>query len=222
MVSDLLQLTVQKREVLGKKVKTRRLAGWIPGNISMKGKPSIAIEIALNQLLKIIEKAGYTQAIELLLDKQKITVLINHISYASMHDLPEHIVFNQVKEDEVVQATVPVVLIGDAPGAQKGMIVLQLLYHLEVRALALRIPEQLEVDISNLENSGDTVRIDEIELPQALELDIDLQTPVVKLELSRSQVSQEQEVEKDEAATDQSAEKTKEDSEVEKEATAKS
>ena len=191
MASDLLQLAVQQRTVLGKKVKARRRAGLIPGNIVMKGKASLAVEIPLAALIKIIEQAGYTQALELLIDqKHKITALINSISYETTRDQPQHIIFFEIKKGETVSASVPLTLSGEAPGTQKGLIVLQMLYNLEVKAPALSIPEQLEVDISQLEDNGDVVRVSQISLPSAVEIEIDPQTPIVRLEISRSQVSQ--------------------------------
>ncbi len=204
MNNSLVQIEASKREVLGKQVKSRRQAGFTPANIVAKGKPSLAIEIPTPTLIKILDQAGYTQALELLVDKKKLTVLVTDVTFAPTGDEPEHVVFFEVKKGERVTASVPLIVIGDAPGEKKGLLVLQTLHQLEVSSFALQIPEQFEIDISHLEESGDTVRIEEIDLPEGVEVDLDLQTPIVKLEMSRSQVSQD--AEEEEIAEDEDQE----------------
>ena len=198
-----MQLEVQKREVLGRRVKARRRQGLTPANIVFKGKPSLAIEVSSKQLAKTLEQAGYTQALELVIGSDKTTVLVTDIAFPPAGDAPEHVVFAEVKRGEKVHASVPLVLAGDAPGVQKGLMVLQTLDHLEVISPALKIPEQFEIDISGLEEDGDVIRVEEIGLPEGIETEVDLQTPIVKLETPRSQVSQEAQVEEDgEGATE--------------------
>ena len=192
MSDKLLQIEAQKRQVLGKKVKALRAAGLTPANIIFKGQPSLAIELPSAQLSKALEQIGYTQPVEITVGPDKTTALVIDVSFAPTGDTPEHVVFAEVKKGEQVHASVPLVLVGEAPGTQKGLMVLQMLDHLDVTSPALKIPEQFAIDISGLEEDGDVVRVAEIELPDELETEVDLQTPVVKLEVSRSQVSQAQ------------------------------
>ena len=203
MSDSLLQLEVQKRDILGKKVKALRRQGLTPANIIFKGKPSLAIEIPSGQLVKVLQQSGYTQAMELAIGSEKTTVLVTDVTFAPAGDLPEHVVFTEVKRGEKVHASVPLILNGEAPGVQKGLMVLQMLDHLEVISPALKIPEQFEIDITGLEEDGDTVRVSKIELPVEIETEIDPQTPIVKLEVPRSQVSQAQE---EEEAAEETAE----------------
>ena len=200
MNNSLVRIEASKRDVLGKQVGGRRRAGLIPANIVAKGKPSLAIEIPLSKLTKALDQVGYTQVLELVVDKEKRTVLVTDVTFAPIQDIPEHVVFFEFQAGEKIQASVPLVLSGESTGEQYGLMVLQILHHLEVTAPALKIPEQLDVDISSLMEDGDVVRIEDIKLPAEVETDIDLQTPIVKLEMSRSQVSQTLEEETDEAA----------------------
>ena len=208
MSDSFLQLEVQKRDVLGKKVKARRRQGLIPANIVFKGKPSMAVEIPSVELLKALQETGYTQALELVVGSEKTTVLVTDIAFAPTGDVPEHVVFAEVKRGEKVHASVPLILNGEAPGVQKGLMVLQMLDHLEVTSPALKIPDQFEIDISGLEEDGDAIRVSEIGLPEGIETEIDLQTPIVKLEIPRSQVSETQAEEEDSEAADGEGEET--------------
>ena len=195
MSDELLQVEAQKRDVLGKRVKARRRAGLIPANIIFKGQPSQPIEIPVVQLTKVLHKVGYTQALELVIGQDKTTVLVIDVSFAPVGDLAEHVVFAEVKKGETVHAAVPLILVGEAPGVQKGLMVLQILHQLEVISPALQIPEQFEIDISTLEEDGDGIRVSEIEIPAGIETEVDLQSLIVRLEMSRSQVAQEEEAE---------------------------
>ncbi len=190
MSDELLQVEAQKRDVFGKRVKARRRAGLIPANIIFKGQPSQAIEIPAPQLAKVLHQVGYTQALELVIGQDKTTVLVIEVSFAPVGDLAQHVVFAEVKKGEKVHASVPLLLIGEAPGAQKGLMVLQMLHQLEVISPALQIPEQFEIDISALEEDGDGIRVAEIEIPTGIETEVDLHTLIVRLEMSRSQVAQ--------------------------------
>ena len=65
-----------------------------------------------------------------------------------------------------------------------------MLDRLDVSADPLTIPEQFEVDISQLIDDGQTVRVAALKLPAGVETTVNLQVPIVRLEKSRSQVSQ--------------------------------
>ena len=203
MSDSLIQIVASKRSVLGKKVSQRRQAGFVPGNIIIKGRPSVAIEIPQIQLVKVLEQVGYTQALELVVEKDKTTVLVTGVSFApTQHKIPQHVVFSEVKKGERVHASIPLILVGEAPGVQKGLLVLQILHHIEVISPALKIPEQIEIDISGLIEDGDAVRLADVQLADEIELEVDPQTPIVKLEMSRSQTSQESEEEMEAAAAE--------------------
>ncbi|MYB40049.1 50S ribosomal protein L25 [Candidatus Saccharibacteria bacterium] len=198
MSSTLIQVEAEGRDVLGKQVGARRRAGLIPANIVSKGKPSRPIEIPLPRLVKVLSQVGYTQALELVVGKDKITALVTEVTFAPAQDTPQHVVFSEVKQGERASVSVPLVLSGEAPGEKRGLIILQTTHQLEVTAPALRVPEQLDVDISGLEEAGDAVRIGDLQLPDEVETGADEQTPIVKLERSRSQISQESAEETDE------------------------
>ena len=198
MSDELLQVEAQKRDVFGKRVKARRRAGLIPANIIFKGRPSQAIEIPASQLAKVLHQVGYTQALELVIGEDKTTVLVTEVSFAPVGDSAQHVVFAEVKKGEKVHASVPLLLVGEAPGVQKGLMVLQMLHQLEVISPALQIPEQFEIDISTLEEDGDGIRVAAVEIPAGIETEVDLHTLIVRLEMSRSQVAQEEDEEDEE------------------------
>ena len=198
MSDSLIQLEATARTTLGKRVRTRRRDGFVPGNIIAKGQASQAIEVPQAPLVKALGQVGRTQPLQLILQKNQFTVLVNEVATHPVTDALQHVVFLNVEQGKRVNASIPLVLEGDAPGEQKGLLVLQILHQLEVVALALKIPEKITVNISQLEEHGDVVRIVDLQLPPDIDVDLDEQTAIVKLEMSRSQVSQTAEAKEDE------------------------
>ena len=210
MSNTLIQIEAEARDVLGKQVGARRRAGLIPANIVSRGKPSRPIEIPLPQLVKALGRVGYTQALELAVGKDKITALVTEVTFAPAQDTPQHVVFSEVKQGERASVSVPLALVGESPGEKRGLIILQTMHQLEVTAPALRVPEQLDVDVSGLAETGDAVRVGDLRLPDEVETETDGQVPIVKLERSRSQISQEA---ADETGADADGEETAADQE---------
>lgn len=195
MSDKLIQIEVSLRTAFGKKNKARRRDGFTPANIVSSNKASIPIEIETAKLLKTLDQVGYTQALEVVLSDKKITVLVTDVDFSPLKDKLNHVVFFEVKKGLTVNASVPLVLIGQSEGERRGLIILKMLDEVEVSASALQIPEKLEVSIEDLKEDGDVIRLADINLPKDVEINIDLQSPIVRLEKSRSQVSQESETE---------------------------
>ena len=191
MSDKLLQLQANFRHVFGKKNKARRREGYIPANIVSSGKSSVAIEIIQADLIKSLNQVGYTQALELIVEDKKKTVLVTDVSFKPLTETPQHVVFFEVSKGVNVHALVPIELTGESPGERKGLMVLQMLNEVEVTAPALNIPDSLPVDMSSLVEDGDVIRIDHLSLPEAVQIQLDPQTPLARLEKSRAQVSQE-------------------------------
>lgn len=161
------KLEVQKRKVLGRKVKKLRAGGFLPANIYGKKIKSTAVQIDLKVFEKIYQEAGETGVVELKVKGEKKTrpVLIQNLQVHPVTDLPLHADFHQISLKEKTTVEVPVELVGETPVEKEGVgILVTLLNSLEVEALPTDLPEKLEVDISKLEKIGDTVRVKDVKV----------------------------------------------------------
>lgn len=189
-----VNLAVKSREVFGNRLAKLRQQGQLPANIVKKGQTSQAIEISGQLFTKVMDQVGYTQPIELTIDKdQKTIVLIDSVQRHPVSQDVLHVVFVAVKAGETVSAQVPLELVGDSPGVQVGLMLLQSTYNIEVQAKALKIPESIPVDISDLKEAGQVLRVQSLQLPDEVTTIVDPETVIARLEMSRSQVSAEQE-----------------------------
>jgi large subunit ribosomal protein L25 len=82
-----------------------------------------------------------------------------------------HVSFHAVKASDPVVAEVPIHLIGEGESeAEKaGLIVLQALDKIEVRALPMDLPDAVEISIVNLKEAGEKVTLADANLPEGVE-----------------------------------------------------
>ncbi|MBV8282491.1 MAG: 50S ribosomal protein L25, partial [Candidatus Eremiobacteraeota bacterium] len=80
-----------------------------------------------------------------------------------------HIDLYAVDLAEAVEADVPVVALGHAPGVKEGGVLDLVLREITVEALPGAIPEQIEVDISSL-NIGDNIHVRDLRAPVGVKI----------------------------------------------------
>lgn len=158
-------LTAHKRTVLGRKVKKLRREGVIPAHVFGHKVKTIHVQVKDTEFSKVFEKAGETGIIDLSVDDQKRPVLVRNIQMHPVTDKPLHIDFYQVNLSEKVKVNVPLEITGQAPAAEKKIgLLLTPVTELEVEALPADIPEKIEVDVSNLTNVGDEVKVKDLKV----------------------------------------------------------
>lgn len=91
-----------------------------------------------------------THTVDLTLEKNKYSVILQDIQYHPVTDRILHADFYLLKEDKEVILDIPVRLIGRAPGVMIGGILLKNYRKLKVKALPKNQPDSIEVDISDM------------------------------------------------------------------------
>lgn len=213
-MSKMLQLTVQKREVIGKKVAVLRRDGMVVGNIFSKGKESMAIQMPYEPMRKMVDDAGFNHPINLAVDGgEEHLVLIKQIDRDPKTNRYHHIAFHEVRRDQKVEAEVPVELVGTSPAVIAGNIILRGDTTILVSANPLDLPDHLEADASTLIEENDVILARDLKLPANVELVDEGDKMVYRVEVPRSQVEEvESQTEADAVAAtlEASTEKTEE------------
>ncbi|NET05352.1 MAG: 50S ribosomal protein L25/general stress protein Ctc [Symploca sp. SIO2B6] len=78
-----------------------------------------------------------------------------------------HLSFFSMASQDSVNVTLPLALQGEAPGIKAGGILEQLMIEINVECDPDKIPETIEIDISNL-GIGDSIHVHELVLPEGL------------------------------------------------------
>lgn len=91
-----------------------------------------------------------------------------------------HVDLHAISLDEVVDARVPLVIVGAAPGVKEGGILDFVLREVAITALPTDIPDSIEVDVSSL-NMFDTVHARDLKVPQGVTIDEDPNEIIVSI-----------------------------------------
>jgi len=185
-MGDKINLKLDVREQQGKKVARLRQEGFVPGVVYGHGFDPILVKSDYGTIEKVVREAGKHTPVHVTIDgKQKIT-LIKDIDRNPVKNRIRHVSFHAVKANEVVHAEVPIHLIGEGESAAEkaGLIVLQAIETVEIKAKPANLPDALEVSIANLETDEDKITLADITLPEGVEyadVDQDLELVVANV-----------------------------------------
>lgn len=152
--------------------------------------------------------AGTNAIIQLRFDGQTHLSLAREIQRHPVRRDVLHVDFVGVERDVKVTVDVPLSMEGEeeAPGAVEGGVLDQQLYTLSVEVLPLEVPDQIVVDVSEME-LGDVLRVADLPLPSGVEaLDdpertvVTLTAPTVEEEPEEEEVPEEELAEGEEPA----------------------
>jgi large subunit ribosomal protein L25 len=160
-----LTLTVDKRDVLGKKTRFLRRQGITPVHVFGHGIESQSLQCDTNDLKQIIAHAGTTRLVTLKIhgDKDSKNVFIKEVQKDPFGKEIFHVDFYQVKMGEKMQVAVPIVLVGESPALKgKGRMLSHGITELSIECTPDKVPPQIEVDITVLEEVEQAVHVKDI------------------------------------------------------------
>ncbi len=171
-MGDKITLNIAKRELHGKKLKQLRKQGLVPGVVYGAGMEPASVQAEAGELLRVVNAAGKHSPVMLSGAKKRIAMIKDVEFDPTKHGVVRHVSFHAVKADEPVEAEVPIRLAGEGESIAEraGLIVLQSLDKIEIKALPMDLPSQLDADITQLAEAGDRVTVKDIVLPQGVEI----------------------------------------------------
>lgn len=166
-----ISLTLDERTVSGKKVASLRKQGIVPSVVYGGDSEPISTQSAAVETTKVAHVAGKHSPVDLVINGKKRLAIIKSIDMDPVKHVVRHIAFHTISRNEKIVTEVPIVLIGlgESVAERAGLIVLQAIEHLEVRALPANLPESLEMSIVDLATDEDKLTIGDIVLPEGVE-----------------------------------------------------
>jgi len=172
----MVTLSVKVRKDLGKKIKTLRKKGILPGVLYGPEIKNLAIEVDQKEFEKVFKEAGETTIIELKIkdEKSKIKefpVLIKEIAIDPLTEKFLHIDFYQPKLKEKIEAKIPLVFIGESLAVKnlEGTLVKNI-HEVGVKALPQNLPKKIEINIESLKTFEDYIKISDLIVPEGVEI----------------------------------------------------
>jgi large subunit ribosomal protein L25 len=158
-----IDITAQKRIVLGKKVQSLRTAGKLPAVLYGHNVETQQIEISEKDFSKAFKLAGESTLINLVIEGKTRPVLIHEVQHHYLNDNPIHVDFYAVNMTEKLKVHVPLHFVGVAEAVKAlGGTLVKNLSEVEVECLPSDIPHSFEIDISSLNTFEDAIRVSDL------------------------------------------------------------
>lgn len=159
-MADKIVLEVTRRELEGKGVRQLRRQGIIPGVLYGPTIESIPLQVEWTTLRPVLREAGGSQLIEMSIDGDTHNALVRNVQRNPIMGDVLHIDFYRVRMDVAIRTEVPLSTVGsDAAITEQGGIVAQEMTSIEVECLPGNLPALIEVDLSVLQDVGDTILV---------------------------------------------------------------
>jgi large subunit ribosomal protein L25 len=208
-----ISLTVQKRDAIGKGSSHRlRGGGEVPAIVYGPEMDPIPVQVNYQKLYRMMHGIPMNTIINLDIEGTDLPtrkVLIRELQKDPVTGNLLHIDFHQIPLDKPITLTVPVKLIGAPVGVSTfGGILQTVRRSIDISCLPTDIPDQVEVDISEL-NVGDSVHVSDIQLDKVDILTNPARTIAVVVAptvIKEAAPAKEEEVEEEEEAKPEEAE----------------
>ena len=164
------KLTLKKRELVGKKLKSLRADGLIP-SVLYGGKEPVLLSSEYVTTEKTLLGAGYHSPIDLDIEGKKKMAIVKDVALDPVSRKIMNVEFQAISAREVVEATTPVVIVGfEESEASKTyhFALTQSIEELDVKAKPADLPKELEIDASSLKEVDDKVTVSDIVLPEGV------------------------------------------------------
>lgn len=180
----------KKRELTGKKAtKQLRKEGYVPCNLygenkNSDGKPqALAFAVLSTDLRKVIY-TPHVYIVNLNIDGEHHPAIMKEIQFHPTTDQVLHIDFYEINEEKPITIGIPVHLVGLAQGIRDGGRMNLSIRKIEVTAPYQQIPEQLDVDVTDL-RIGKSIKVGQLSY-EGLEFATSKEVVVCSIKMTRA------------------------------------
>jgi len=171
-----ISLKLDERTLEGKKVAKLREQGIIPSVVYGGQSEPILAQSPAVETAKLVHTAGKHTPINLIIGGKKELAMIKSVDVDPVRHVLRHVAFHTIKQSDIITAEIPIVLVGQGESiAEKaGLVILQAIEQIEIKAKPADLPESFVLSIVDLATDDDKLTIADIKLPSGVEFaDID-------------------------------------------------
>ena len=191
MTTSVVQLELQPRELLGKKVGRLRRVGIVPVHLYGPAIEPRSLQCAAPRLVQALATAGASSPISVTIAGESGThiAFAREIQWDPRRDTVLHVDLMATDVSRPVTALVPLTLTGQAPGASRsGGTVSQLLFDVQVSALPLEMPPLFELDLTVMTDPNSVLRVGDITVSGDVSLLTDAEEMIARIDVPRDAV----------------------------------
>jgi len=145
--------------------------GYLSGNLygyQIKNKP---IKVKIVKFENIFKLVGKSKIFTLKIDKEEYPVIIKEVQKDYVKNSYVHVDFYKVSDDRKITVDVRLKMVGEAGAVKrKGGILLVNKESVRVKCLPGDLKEEIEIDLSKLENYSDSIRLSDLNLSDKIEV----------------------------------------------------
>jgi large subunit ribosomal protein L25 len=166
-----ITLKLETRTTTGKQVYKLRQDGIVPSVVYGGQDEPLSTQSSLVETMKVVREAGKHSPVQLTIDGKKKLAIIKDIEIDPVKHGILHVAFHSIKQGDVITTEVPIILVGqgESEAEKAGLIVLQAIERLEVKAKPASLPESIEISIAHLVTDEDKITVADITLPEGVE-----------------------------------------------------
>jgi large subunit ribosomal protein L25 len=165
------KLKTETRDIVGKGVKKLREQNLIPAVVYGNKMESTDITVQRRQFRQVFRQAGYSSLIDADVKDKFVKVLVKEVQ---MHPVSRdilHVSFYAVDMDAELETEVPINLVGVSPAVKSNIGILSMpIDSISIRCLPADLPHDIEVNIEELKEIGDSIKVSDLTLPKGVEL----------------------------------------------------
>lgn len=171
MTANDISLKLDPRTAHGKQAKKLRNEGLVPSVVYGGKSEPIHTQSPVVETTKVAHKAGKHSPVHITVDGKKKLAIIKSIDVDPVKHQLRHLAFHTIKQNEIITTIVPIQLtgVGESEAEKAGLVVLQALEQIDIKAKPADLPESLDVSIAGLITSDDKITLQDISLPNGVE-----------------------------------------------------
>jgi large subunit ribosomal protein L25 len=180
-MSVTVTLVAEARDPKGSRAAVKlRKTGKLPAVVYGHKQAPVHVAIPYDALDRAI-RVQHARVLDLAIGGKPEKVLIRELQWDHLGTFMVHADFERVDENERVKVTIPVKL-KNSPKAMGGGVLDQPLHSLHIECLAIAIPDDITLDITNL-TLGHPIHVSDLKLPEGVKVLEAKEMVVVQLKL---------------------------------------
>ncbi len=160
-------LNVEARDTTGTlRMRRLRKAGKVPAILYGHGEECVPLTLLTKEINKVIDHGGHVVELKGAVNEG---ALIKDVQWDAFGSNVLHIDLTRIDPNEKVEVTLPIELVGDAPGTKEGGVLQHQLHEVSIVCPANKIVDKLELKINEL-HLNQSLTTTDLELPAGASL----------------------------------------------------
>lgn len=165
------QLSLNKREIIGKKLRNLRAEGMIP-SVVYGGEMPVMTVSSYNETDKVLREVGYHSPVELSIEGDTQLAIVKKVDTDPVSRRIMNIEFQAIFADQAVETTTPIKVLNydQSEANRKHFVLQQVLEEVDIKARPSDLPEEITVDGKTLATTEDKLTLADLQMPANVEL----------------------------------------------------